>query len=560
MRRRLFDLATRWFLTGCLLVFSLYTWGQGCCPEPGTCSPCSGGVSELTLQYHGNMITLVTVRDGSGLLMQSLVIPGQIFTVEGQTNGHFQGNEVWVTRDLTGPTISISANCSLQFDPWTRFGSFTIVAAESKNGGVMCCSGSGGPTEPPEIFNCPNNIFVDALANCTATATWIRPVAPGCEVSSFTSTHNPGATFQLGTTTVTYTARSFNGLTNTCSFNVVVRDVTAPTVRKSTADIIVDAGSNCKATATWTPPQFDDNCGVSTVTSTHNPGSVFSLGITTVTYTATDGAGRSTNSSFSVTVKDTTPPVKTLCAGNVTVQATAGCSAKASWTVPTFTDACGPVTVTSTHRPGDTFDAGRTTVVYTARDAASNTATCSFEVIVIDAKPPTIVNCPGDTTITVNNQFSARYAWTSPAATDDCTEVILESDHLTNEEFFNGRTTVTYTATDQSGNRATCAFDVTIHAEASPLDVVQLLTPDGDARNDEWVIGNIELYPDNSVVIVDRWGSVVYSISGYDNERNVWAGRNQNGIVVPSGTYFYTIKFKFGNNVMEQRGFLEVLQ
>ena len=53
-----------------------------------------------------------------------------------------------------------------------------------------------------------------------------------------------------------------------------------------------------------------------------------------------------------------------------------------SWTAPTATDNSGTQTLTSDYNPGDSFPIGTTTVTYTSTDAAGNTATCSFDVIV----------------------------------------------------------------------------------------------------------------------------------------------------------------------------------
>jgi len=119
---------------------------------------------------------------------------------------------------------------------------------------------------------------------------------------------------------------------------------------------------------------------------------------------------------------------------------------------------------------------------------------------------------------------------------------------------------VVYTATDVSGNTSTCSFLVTVKQEHTNLEVAQLLTPDGNTVNDAWIIGNIELYKENKVTIVDRWGSVVYSASGYDNEQKAWRGRNTQGNVVPSGTYFYTITIRSGKENTESRGFIEVIR
>ena len=58
-------------------------------------------------------------------------------------------------------------------------------------------------------------------------------------------------------------------------------------------------------------------------------------------------------------------------------------TASVSWTPPTVTDNSGePVSVISTHEPGDMFHIGTTIVIYMATDTYSNNATASFEVIV----------------------------------------------------------------------------------------------------------------------------------------------------------------------------------
>lgn len=58
-----------------------------------------------------------------------------------------------------------------------------------------------------------------------------------------------------------------------------------------------------------------------------------------------------------------------------------GSSKVITWTPPVVTDNVGVVKLTSTSKPGDTFNIGPLVVYYHAYDAAGNTAVCSFEVI-----------------------------------------------------------------------------------------------------------------------------------------------------------------------------------
>ena len=57
---------------------------------------------------------------------------------------------------------------------------------------------------------------------------------------------------------------------------------------------------------------------------------------------------------------------------------------------------------------------------------------------------------------------TATVTWTEPTATDNDGVKAVTSDHKPNEKFPIGETTVTYTATDNSGNTASCSFKITV--------------------------------------------------------------------------------------------------
>ncbi|MBL0146587.1 MAG: HYR domain-containing protein [Chitinophagaceae bacterium] len=234
------------------------------------------------------------------------------------------------------------------------------------NGNTSTCSFTVFFTDqtPPVISGCPSNITVNTGAGntaCSQTATWTEPTAMDqCPTPlgaiTWTKSHLPGATFPVGTTTVTYTVSDASGNSSTCSFTVTVVDNTVPIIANCPANITVNTGAGntaCSQTATWTAPTATDNCGVQSLTSTHNSGDVFPAGVTTVTYTALDIHGNTSTCSFTVTVVDNTVPVIADCPSNVTVNTGAGntaCSQTATWTEPTATDNCGgTITWTKSH-------------------------------------------------------------------------------------------------------------------------------------------------------------------------------------------------------------------
>ncbi len=527
------------------------------CPSADSCSPCSGGISSITFKNHGPSTYIWVIDDGVEIFGEP-VVSGATFTVEGQSNGKFDGNRI----DLYSFAFSaqeLVINCGMEFDPAIFYGNLTMVSATSKNGGPLCCTSDDGSDDDPEILGCPINIQVAATAACNAVVTWTAPTVDQCD-AILTSTRVSGETFLLGTTEVVYTATNSNNKTSTCRFNVTVVDTGKPEVIKSTAPIVINADAQCKAIATWTPPEFSD-CSQITLTPNYNPGSSFPVGSTNVTYTARDLAGNTATSTFTVTVKDVTGPTIVKCPELINLNVTGNCKAKATWEPPVFTDACGPVIVSSSHNPGADFPVGSTEVTYTAVDGAGNESFCKFDVVVKDQVAPVISSCPEDTTLSVTAlPGSIAVDWRAPVVSDDCGIVSTTSSHNPGDSFPVGTTVVTYTATDISGNTATCSFKINILWEVTNLEISQLLTPDGNQANDEWVIGNIEKYENNKVVIVDRWGSVVYTATRYDNTRNVWKGENSRGNIVPTGTYFYSISIHSGPSVIEKKGFIEVIR
>jgi gliding motility-associated-like protein len=91
--------------------------------------------------------------------------------------------------------------------------------------------------------------------------------------------------------------------------------------------------------------------------------------------------------------------------------------------------------------------------------------------------------------------------------------------------------------------------EVTDENEANPaIKPDPLISPNGDGEgNDQFIIGNIESFPDNEVIIFNRWGNEVYRINGYNNGDKSFQGSANTGILtninkdLPEGVYYYII-------------------
>jgi hypothetical protein len=154
------------------------------------------------------------------------------------------------------------------------------------------------------------------------------------------------------------------------------------------------------------------------------------------------------------------------CPDDITISNDPGqCGAVVNYPPPSVTDACGVVaSLTCSPPSGSTFPIGTTIVECTAMDANGNQSSCSFTVTVNDTELPTIT-CPAD--ITVFNDPWLRGAivnYSSPTVSDNCPGVTFSCSPSSGSFFPVGTTTVTCTATDASGNTATCSFMIRVRS------------------------------------------------------------------------------------------------
>ncbi len=120
-------------------------------------------------------------------------------------------------------------------------------------------------------------------------------------------------------------------------------------------------------------------------------------------------------------------------------------------------------TATCTPAAGTILPLGRTSVTCGVTDSGGMSASATFDVTVVDTTSPTLLNVPGDQSLTTGDPTGTTLAYSPPSATDvvDASPVVgclpASGSHLAP-----GTTTVTCTATDGSGNPASDTFDVTV--------------------------------------------------------------------------------------------------
>ena len=281
---------------------------------------------------------------------------------------------------------------------------------------------------------------------CSAVVTWTPPTISTSDVCggavAVSADRLPGSVFPVGTTVVTYKVTDARGnATNVLTFMVIVRDQQAPSITCPNNLTLPNELGKCTREVVISTPTATDNCSGVVVTSSGGPTGLTTVSVgspITLSYTATDAAvpANTATCSYTITVVDNEKPNLT-CPPNITVDdlnvlnpsgGTCG-EVPPTWAVPVPTDNCGVSgSVIGTYIQPSVFAAGLTTVTYSAADINSNTATCTFTVLVRTTTPPVISNCPTAPVVRSNtpNRCDFRFVNSTVTPFTGAGEVIVQ--------------------------------------------------------------------------------------------------------------------------------------
>lgn len=332
---------------------------------------------------------------------------------------------------------------------------------------------------------------------CEAANVTLSPptVSENCEVASISN--DAPSIFPLGETVVTWTITDVGGNSGTCQQTVTVED-TEPPVLVCPPDLVVghdlDSGSAANVDL-GQPLEVSDNCEVVSLTNTA-PDS-FPIGETEVVWIAKDAAGNDYLCSQFVTVTNEAPTVE--CPVPVQVDCSDGQPrAFVELSAPIDDADHSSLEVTWAHTNGQVlssyqagrgsnasfsayFPLGTTTIVLTVSDGIDS-ADCQIPVTVLDLTHP-VVFCLRNVEVGTDpgQCFASNVDLGNPFVSDNCGPVSVTNNAPLTYPI--GQTTVAWTATDGSGNVATCTQIVTVVDDESPAltcppDVVVSHDPD----------------------------------------------------------------------------------
>ncbi|MCM3702390.1 HYR domain-containing protein [Paenibacillus macerans] len=273
--------------------------------------------------------------------------------------------------------------------------------------------------------------------------------ATATDIYEVNITSDAPADYTLGTTKVTWTATDENGNVSTGIQKITVVDTTKPVLS-------VPEDKTVEATGLQTPVDIGQATAtdIYEVTVSSDAPTAYALGTNEVTWTATDANGNVSTGVQKITIVDTTKPVLSL-PEDQTVEATA---------VETPVQ-IGQATATDIYKVTVSSDAptsyplGTTEVEWTATDENGNVTTGVQKITVVDTTKP-VITAPAD--VTVKATGIKTPVDLGQATASDIFGYTLKND-APEGGFPLGRTAVTWTATDPSGNASTAVQYVTVN-------------------------------------------------------------------------------------------------
>ena len=255
-------------------------------------------------------------------------------------------------------------------------------------------------------------------------------------------------------------------------------------------------------------------------------------GAYTVTYTSPEGC-ESTSLPVNISIKPVVPidissDKDTLVCTNQPIQVTLTATPTVgfvsfAWSTGDTTSsilAIDPGTYTLT---GTTNDGCTSTSTITLLGIAGPSLSLSSPIIFDDYNISKKDGNDGEINLTVSEGTPGyTYSWSNGSTTEDLSNLTAGNYYVT--------------VTDANGCFTNGAISL---KEPGDLTLPNGFTPNGDGFNDVFVIKGIQGYPNNKIIIWNRWGSLVYSKAAYTND---WTGISNDGNVLPDGTYYIVVE------------------
>ena len=187
---------------------------------------------------------------------------------------------------------------------------------------------------------------------------------------------------------------------------------------------------------------------------------------------------------------------------------------------------------------------------------ATNSGCTNSDTVQVSISPVAVANAGPDQSVLSGQGITIGGNPTNPGGgTVVWTPYLNLSDTSATNPTASPTLTTTYyvVVTNSAGCKAKDSMIVTV---LPPFDIPNGFTPNGDGKNDTWMLDNLYKFPNAEVEVYNRWGEqLFYSRGNYQ----AWGG-TYNGSPVPVGTYYYIIKLNDKNYPDHYAGPLTILR
>ena len=417
----------------------------------------------------------------------------------------------------------------------------TISAADSSGNSSSCSFLIDVVDNTPPLLICPNNPNVPLNNDCQ----YIIPnflnsinLNDNCDPSpSFTQSVTIGDTLTgLGfQQSIILTTSDSYGNTTSCSFIVTLTDTASPEIICPDTQY-VDLDLNCL----YQVPNFSgltsstDYCDPNPIITQSIPVGSSAGGVNTLNMISTDLSGNQATCPIVLIPNDTINPTIT-CPDDQS-----SCDPNISFISPTAFDDCGTVVLqqidTTNLFSGSEFPIGITTLIFQAEDLVENLTTCSTQIEIfdypsIDAGNDLTIDEGNSITIDATAQNASYIQWEPEYNIEDA-----NSEDPTVGPLYS---TTYYVNVESADGCSSTDSLVVFVVQINELIINNIITPNGDGKNDTWDINKPSIISGCPLNIINRWGKTVWNSTNYTNN---WDGTDLNGNLLPDGTYYYTIK------------------
>ena len=316
------------------------------------------------------------------------------------------------------------------------------------------------------VLNCVDTtIWLDSTGLFTIDSSFvISSFYENCNVRSWNVSKTQFECNDIGIETVYVTIIDSSNNFDQCSSQITIVDSIKPSIITKTDTVYLNSTGALSVSVFNFNTGTNDACGIDTMWLSAYNFNCANTGLNPIFYYAVDTNGNLDSQIVTLLVLDTIKPTIT-CTNDTTFYSSSdSCSLFIPSIAPIFVDNCGILSLvndyTNTNSAFANYQLGLTSIIWTVTDSSGNSASCQNNIILIDTVAPVIV-CPSDTSI---GFCLDTLIYALPIVTDNClqTNLFLSSGLGTNAPFPIGNNVETYTATDSSGNSASCSFTVTV--------------------------------------------------------------------------------------------------